>query len=61
MWDYLDPITFASLKRNSTLQRHQVGEIYDIQDGEIYKEHVLNSRLGSLYQTSYCLAIDGVQ
>ena len=53
MWDYLDPITFASLKRNSTLKRHQVGEIY--------KEHVLNSRLGSLYQTSYCLAIDGVQ
>ena len=35
--------------------------ISDIYHGEIYQKHIAEGRLGQIHQTSYSLAVNGVQ
>ena len=59
---FSDSITFSSLSSTiSKLQKRDSTKLEDIYDGTIYQQHIRQGRLGQLHQTSYSLAIDGVQ
>jgi hypothetical protein len=39
-------------------QDNIIGDIYS---GDIYQQHIIHNRLGSIYQLSYSLCTDGVR